>query len=474
MKKKIAVFANAWSDTIVQQVLEGLRSEAGKTNTDIYLFLTYVSAWAQTVDNVSQLNLFRHPDPNDFEGIVIFTNTFNTEAEMEAIRQIVRCAKVPVISLEVHLEGAIFIGSENHRGMYELTRHLIMEHNVRDVVYVAGIEGNEEDAVRRRAVEMALAENGLEIRDIIPTDFGYYKAEERVRHWIEEGKDIPDAFICANDFEAIGVCTALQNHGLEVPWDVIVTGFDRIKEGTMTFPMLSSVSRNWFEMGQEACRVILERDGQTCGDFEKIFESKFVPSESCGCVPAAEDEKYRSERIRNAYVNTTDEILMDGFFQNLKVVLDRATVKEDLYNLAGDILQGNTAFLGPDLAICTEPGFFEISESDYPEEIHHYSRVMDVLFQKKAKHKLAPSTFESAMLIPALEENPDTSDIYMFVPLQFQRYTIGYAVCKNDLKMLYERRLYRWINNMSGVLVMLRRAIEMRKLRRQLEEKDTK
>ena len=36
----------------------------------------------------------------------------------------------------------------------------------------------------------------------------------------------PEAIICANDMMAITASNVLQNHGLKVPEDVIVTGYD--------------------------------------------------------------------------------------------------------------------------------------------------------------------------------------------------------------------------------------------------------
>lgn len=463
MKRKIAIFANAWSGAFIEEVYQGIREEAEKDNADIYLFLTFVSAWYKTVDNVVQLNLFKLPNLKDFDGAIILTNTFNTDDERNAAKDLVeRAAKadIPILSLEVKIDGASFLGTENYKGMYDLTKHLITEHEVRDVVYMTGVEGNPEDAERHRAVEEALKEYGLSIRDVIPGDFGYYTAEESIRHWIEEGKELPDAFICANDLEAIGVSAALQNHGYEVPWDVIVTGFDKIKESKMTYPMLSTVTRDWNTVGKEAYKEIVAHIGKPDPSLVKIYQSRFIPSESCGCMPTAEEEKFRNKQVRNVYVSGTDDVLLDGFFQALRISLDQVTAKEEIYNIGGDILEGNTNFMGPDLAICTEPGLFADSDKEYLKDVRtSYSEKMDVLFQKINKQRQKQIAFESTTLIPRYKEDPDTSNVYMFVPLQFQNVVIGYAVCKNDLKMLFEKRLYRWIINMSALLMSLRRNI---------------
>ncbi len=76
-----------------------------------------------------------------------------------------------------------------------------------------------------------------------------------------------DAALCVNDAIAVGVLRALASHGVRVPDDVAVTGFDDTDEGEFTIPALSSVSPEQGEMVAAAVRMLLERiegyDGPT-------------------------------------------------------------------------------------------------------------------------------------------------------------------------------------------------------------------
>lgn len=68
-----------------------------------------------------------------------------------------------------------------------------------------------------------------------------------------------DAVACVNDATASGVLRALRSHGIRVPEDVAVTGFDNTDEGEFTIPSLSSVSPGQAEMVDVAIRMLLDR-----------------------------------------------------------------------------------------------------------------------------------------------------------------------------------------------------------------------
>jgi DNA-binding LacI/PurR family transcriptional regulator len=68
-----------------------------------------------------------------------------------------------------------------------------------------------------------------------------------------------DAVLGINDAIAVGVLHALRSHGVRVPEDVAVAGFDDTDEGEFTSPALSSVSPEQPEMVAAAVRMLTER-----------------------------------------------------------------------------------------------------------------------------------------------------------------------------------------------------------------------
>lgn len=83
---------------------------------------------------------------------------------------------------------------------------------------------------------------------------GGYAAAERL---LERRKGFTALFAMA-DVMAIGAIRALTDHGLNVPEDVSVMGFDGLKIGDYTVPKVSTVRQNVSALAQEAIRLLLE------------------------------------------------------------------------------------------------------------------------------------------------------------------------------------------------------------------------
>ena len=66
------------------------------------------------------------------------------------------------------------------------------------------------------------------------------------------------AFACASDELAIGVMHAMRTHGLHVPRDVSVVGFDDIAFARYTDPPLTTIAQPRQEMGREAMLMLLQ------------------------------------------------------------------------------------------------------------------------------------------------------------------------------------------------------------------------
>jgi len=75
---------------------------------------------------------------------------------------------------------------------------------------------------------------------------------------IDRGSDFT-ALVCYNDIAAIGAIRAFMNHGLHVPEDVSVVGFDDIQGAAFHNPSLTTIRQPLHEMGAVAARILLQR-----------------------------------------------------------------------------------------------------------------------------------------------------------------------------------------------------------------------
>jgi LacI family transcriptional regulator len=86
------------------------------------------------------------------------------------------------------------------------------------------------------------------------TEEGGFTATKRLL----EARAEPTAVFAANDLSALGAITAIAAHGLRVPADVSVVGFDDVRLASFTSPPLTTVQQPATEIGEHAARILLD------------------------------------------------------------------------------------------------------------------------------------------------------------------------------------------------------------------------
>src|SRR5690606_3173504 len=84
--------------------------------------------------------------------------------------------------------------------------------------------------------------------------------------------DLPTAFVCNNDWNAVGVLRAAELAGLRVPEDLSVVGFDDVSAAAMVTPALTTLRVPLRDMGVQALRQL------------QVARTYPQPSGTRGCV----------------------------------------------------------------------------------------------------------------------------------------------------------------------------------------------
>jgi LacI family transcriptional regulator len=146
------------------------------------------------------------------------------------------------------------VASDDHRGAYMLTRHLITQGH-RRIAYL-GFSKSRRDEERMGGIKECLAAHGLELcvyDGSAPTAM----EGERMCSSIMLGAEHPEALICYNDLMALGFMKAAQTLGFRLPADISVAGFDNIQFGNYTSPALTTVDLQSERMGVAAMEKLL-------------------------------------------------------------------------------------------------------------------------------------------------------------------------------------------------------------------------
>ena len=204
--------------------------------------------------------------------------------------------QIPVVTLAgVPTPTTANVHGDNAAGMRALARHLIFDHGYRTLGYVAGHEGSPDSLTRGEALAAEAAAAGVTL--LTGEDWrGSYQAaggSQAIERLLAAGVRMPRAIVCANDQSAIGVLHALGQHGIAVPAEVAVTGFDDMPVARHLRPQLTSVRQSIQDLGATAFETVYSMIGRAAdGDGgprgrDIALPTTLVLRQSCGCGPLA-------------------------------------------------------------------------------------------------------------------------------------------------------------------------------------------
>ena len=252
---------------IVSEITNPFFPEIVQAFEDIAVENQYEILLTSTVHDPKRMELaVRRMIERRVDGVAILT--FGME---DALIADLRFRKVPLVFVDVgpQAAGITNIRVNYQQGIREAVRHLA-EFGHKRVAFVTGPTSLKSAMARRTAFEAAMQENGLPVdQDLIVT--GDHKVEGGVAAFsrLASLPQLPTAILCSNDMTAVGVMRGAYERGVAIPSELSVIGFDDIRLAEFTTPPLTTVRMSQKQLAHyafEALRGEAEsRDGSQNG-----------------------------------------------------------------------------------------------------------------------------------------------------------------------------------------------------------------
>ncbi|MBS1510335.1 MAG: LacI family DNA-binding transcriptional regulator [Bacteroidetes bacterium] len=172
---------------------------------------------------------------------------------------------------------------DNYRCGYMATRHLIEQGCKKIIMLTANLKRNVY-AQRHRGYNDALYDAGIEYDKnlVLVKDLSEQSALEAA-HEILKMKPLPDGIFCTNDFKAAVCMQELKRHGVKVPEDIAIVGFNNDAISKIIDPQLSTINYPGKDMGEIAARNLinhLKGHGDMATTNRIIVKSELIVRES--------------------------------------------------------------------------------------------------------------------------------------------------------------------------------------------------
>lgn len=189
------------------------------------------------------------------DGLVLASASLSSRLAAEC-----RESGIPVVLFNRTTEdddGTESVSGENEAGAATIAEFLVAGGH-RRFAYVAGLENSSTNRDRQRGFCAALAAHGIAPR-IVAGNYDHAQAQ-RAAALLFAGGDRPDAVFCANDHMALAVMDAARHsHGLRVPDDVSIIGFDDTAPASWPSFSLTSFSQPVAEMVAATVGLLVAR-----------------------------------------------------------------------------------------------------------------------------------------------------------------------------------------------------------------------
>lgn len=401
-----------------------------QSNTDFGVYTT------NSRNDVGESYIFDLIDYDIIDGMVIFSELIKDKELVKKAAGKAIGRGIPVVAVEYPLEGCINARYDYGDCFEKIVRHIIADHGLTKVNFIAGIEGNSFSEERHDVYKKVLAEQGIPYD---PKRVGYGQfwelpARDVAERFLTEDGIFPEAIICSNDAMAMAVCKVIKEHGYSVPNDIIVTGFDGIYDEQFHNPRLTTCRNNRREMAEKIVGAIDDSINGKSVPNEIVIGFEMILSQSCGCsiniasdaFPILNDMSKRLNKYQYSNSSMSNYMALISSARNPEPIIECLAKDEDFF--------GTCCCLNSDV-FSPKSGIIE-SDSDEP-----FTDEMVMIFRG---HYIDPSKevvrFNRKDIMPEFSKYTDMSLPVIFSVIHYFDIPLGYLCISRGMSLIsYER-----------------------------------
>jgi signal transduction histidine kinase/DNA-binding LacI/PurR family transcriptional regulator/DNA-binding response OmpR family regulator len=270
--------------------------------------LVYVAG--EEIETSPQATLYDLFDRENIDGLILWNSFISRQSLPEQLNDFIsRYLPIPIVTIELKLEGCSSILVDNRHGMQNLLAHLINHHNYRKIAFIRE-KDTRASLEREKCFTDYLNQQGLFTAQLVG------KLEDLDQRNLIPGIDY-QAIVAHSDYEAALLVEKLNQRGVRLPEDVAITGFNDGQDARGCSPALTTIRLPFRMMGVQAVEILIS---QLNG--EKSYSSFTAPTQlilrrSCGCLePMAEEAatgriSARVSSRESPIINARNEIITE-------------------------------------------------------------------------------------------------------------------------------------------------------------------
>ena len=432
-----------------KQILDGIISQGLKMNTDIVVISNIYNASEYNDFIALENNIYSMISSQMPEGFIITGDSFINQKLLEKVLSYLdKHNNIPVVCSGSVTERYPSADSCTVSDFEQLTDHLIDEHHFSYIDILTGPRNLATSHERVSGYLRSMQKHGLhtDSTNILYGDFWTSSGENTALSYIKGERIMPQAVICANDYMAFAMCDTFVRHGIRIPDDITVIGYEYIGDRTNHYPILTTYERNRRALGAMLLNRLYKNVTGKCPEKNISLEGKIIRGDTCPC---GSEYSLLSQEItenhRQQFISSLNDTgMLEQVLTNSKTISD---LIRELKNHSYFLPEVSGLFLCLNEDWCISP---EIKNRDSINYMICYS-IID-----KFINNPPPVHFSRTELLPDSIRTNDTPNAYFCFPLFFMDRDLGFIIFRYDSSANPGNPSINWIKIISNALEFLR------------------
>ena len=455
-RRRIAVLTAQIEEYGQTVFLRGLIQSAFEHNMDVSVFSMFQKIQSSIAREKGDSSIFDLVNYSLYDAIVVVPNSIHTPGIVdEIVEKIKTTYNGPVLYIDRDSEDFYSFRINASLDLEKVVSHLIEVHGFTDIAFLSGKTSSTHTKIRLDAYHDAMTSHGLKVdkERVYYGDYWYLSGETVAEKILKSPKGLPQALVCSNDRMAIGAAKYFTSHGVRIPEDIALAGFDSYSDGQHSPVPVTSVKVPVTEFGEyvgDCIDCIL--NGREYPVFDKSSEL-FIGS-TCGCncesispefpLRRSWDTEESRGRVNSVFNHMNEDMMLQNSFNGII-----NTIFLNVYQIK--------PFHGLD--ICLNEDWIQ-EKSTFTNDLLHVIRCGDSN-SKADSINLADHYDRSDILPDILREEPDPR-AFFFYPLFFEANCFGFvSLSYTDPEQIPGTDERIWIRNVSLGLENFRRKDSM-------------
>lgn len=442
--KRIAFLSFDWDYEIISRYYLGMQEYMrDRTDLQLVIFSAFGHYYVSHEPEEGSFQIFTLFNASKFDGMIIQGNrTWPPELRQQIVNRVVAQGK-PVVSINYELEGAYYVGTNNYEAMYGLVSKVIKDWQCKKPLFVNGLATSVEAQARAQAYRDACAALGVEDARFHQANWQIEEGVATAELLLQHKDDLPDVAFCCNDDLAVGLTETLQKHGVRIPDDIMVSGFDNREISLGTNPRITTIDRDYFTIGQTAIRVLEELLAGGNPSRHTASPVRYVLAESCR-YSTTPDEMIASD------IYTLDNSLKQ-FYEVLSQFQSSVLSAGSFETIFSDCERYAQFIKCPNIYLCVNDRYLRF-DADQSAEV--YGPIMHLMgfygnaIAKSCDLKHIYSSYLTEHLLPP--EVPMDKSVYTVLPLRHNAACIGMVVTEGVSPIMRHGFLTFFLSLLSG------------------------